>query len=100
MLYRLFTALSCEPNELFADYYNAKLSPAQIHLARYRELDEHGRELVDACTEIEYRRCTDGLTAVAARSFSRDPSQHTLRLKRREGAGSILDQPDDRKDKL
>ncbi len=100
VLYRLFTALSCEPNELFADYYNAKLSPAQIHLARYRELDEHGRELVDACTEIEYRRCTNGLTAVAARSFSRDPSQHTLRLKRRDGAGSILDQPDDRKDKL
>ncbi len=103
VLYRLFTALSCEPNELFSDYYNIKLSPAQLHMMKYRELDEHGRELVDACTEIEHRRCQDGLTMVAARSFGRDACsadrQKRLRLKKRQGAGSILDQPDYREDK-
>jgi len=102
VLYRLFTALSCEPNELFSDYYNIKLSPAQLHMMKYRELDEHGRELVDACTEIEHRRCQDGLTVVAARSFGMDAAadrQKRLRLKKRQGAGSILDQPDYREDK-
>lgn len=94
VLYRLFSALSCEPNELFSDYYNVKLSPAQLHLMKYRELDEHGRELVDACTEIEHRRCCDGLTTVAARSFGRNEVPEKIRLKKRKGAGSILDQPD------
>ena len=98
VLYRLFTALSCEPNELFSDYYNARLSPAQLHLAKYRELDDHGRELVDACTEIEHSRCTQGLTAVAARSFSKENSRHELRLTKREGAPSIFDQPDHKED--
>lgn len=100
VMYRLFTALSCEPNELFADYYHARLTPVQVHLAKYRELDEHGRELVDACTEIEYCRCTNGLTAVAARSFSNQPARHELRLRKRPGTGSLLDLPDERKDKL
>ncbi len=94
VLYRLFSALSCEPNELFSDYYNVKLSPAQLHIMKYRELDEHGRELVDACTEIEHRRCFDGLTTVAARSFGRNETPEKIRLKKRKGAGSILDQPD------
>ncbi len=100
VLYRLFTALSCEPNELFSDFYNAKLSPEQLHLAKYRELDEHGRELVNACTEIEFRRCTDGLTAVAARSFTRKTAQPQLRLSKREGAGSIHDLPGNRGDDI
>lgn len=97
VLYRLFTALSCEPNELFADYYNAKLSPLQLHIMKYRELDEHGRELVDACTEIEHRRCQDGLTSVAARSLGRKAAPEKLRLKKR-GSGSLLDQPDFKED--
>lgn len=104
VLYRLFTALSCEPNELFSDYYNIRLSPAQLHMMKYRELDEHGRELVDACTEIEHRRCQDGLTVVAARSFVSDSHipderRQRIRLKKRQGAGSILDQPDYKEDK-
>lgn len=99
ILYRLFTALSCEPNEIFADYYNSELTPSQIHLARYEALDEHGKELVDACTEIEYIRCTEGLTSVAARSFKKSYGG-TIRLKKRDGAGSIFTLPDDRKDKL
>ena len=39
VLYRLFTALSCEPNELFADYYNTRLSPVRLHMMKYQELD-------------------------------------------------------------
>lgn len=100
VLYRLFTALCCEPNELFADFYNAQLSPERLHMEKYRELDEHGRELVDACTDIEYRRCTNGLTAVAARSFTKRSSAPELRLNKREGAGSIFDQPDNKGGKL
>ncbi|MCI5667635.1 MAG: helix-turn-helix domain-containing protein [Oscillospiraceae bacterium] len=94
VLYRLFTALSCEPNELFADYYNVRLSPVRLHMMKYQELDEHGRELVDACTEIEHSRCCKGLTAVAARSFGKNKAPEKLRLSKRKGAGSILDKPD------
>lgn len=98
VLYRLFTALSCEPNELFADYYNARLSPARLHMMKYQELDEHGRELVDACTEIEHRRCQDGMTAVAARSFGSRNAPDRLRLTKRNESESILDQPDHKVD--
>ena len=94
MLYRLFEALSCEPNELFADQFNASDAPGQVHLRKYLELDSHGRELVDACTEIEHQRCTEGLTMVAARSFNKEAPPKPIRLRKRPGAGSILDLPD------
>ena len=96
ILYRIFKALDCEPNELFTDYYRAEKNPGRIHLELYRELDEHGRELVDACTAIEHRRCceSDGLTAVAARSFGRNEYPEKIMLKKRRNAGSILDAPD------
>lgn len=97
VLYRLFTALSCEPNELFADYYNARLSPVRLHMMKYQELDEHGRELVDACTEIEHSRCQNGMTRIAARSFgSKAPDR--LKLTKRNDSESILDQPDHKVD--
>ena len=94
VLYRMFTALCCEPNELFADCYDAKLTPAQEHLKKYQELDGHGRELVDACTEIEHRRCCDGLVLIAARRFDGTVLPGKLQLKKRRGAGSVMDLPD------
>lgn len=99
ILFRLFEALECEPNELFKDCCRINQSAARLHLEKYLELDAHGKELVDACTEIEHRRCfgevgDDGLTAVAARSFGRNEKPAKLRLKKRENAGSILDAPD------
>lgn len=94
VLYRLFEALSCEPNELFADQFDASSAPGQVHLKKYLELDSHGRELVDACTEIEHQRCTEGLTMVAARSFNKEAPPQPIRLRKRPGAGSILNLPD------
>lgn len=94
VLYKLFEALECEPNELFADQFDASTAPGQVHLRKYLELDAHGRELVDACTEIEYQRCAEGLTMVAARSFNKETPPRPMRLRKREGAGSILDLPD------
>lgn len=94
VLYKLFAALSCEPNELFVDQFDASNTPGQVHLRKYLELDAHGRELVDACTEIEYQRCAEGLTMVAARSFNKEAPPQPIRLKKRPGAGNILDLPD------
>lgn len=93
VLYGLFRELSCEPNELFSDCYDTADSKEADHLKMYRELDSHGRELVDACTEIEYRRCTesDGLVLIAARKGG---APRLLKLKKRDGAGSILDEKD------
>ncbi len=94
VLYRLFAALNCEPNDLFADCYDPKRSASYLHLEMYRELDLHGRELVDACTEIEYRRCCGESTTVAARSFGKEKGAVRLRVVKRKNSGSILDEPD------
>lgn len=90
ILYRLFDALSAEPNELFADCYSVQ-TPARAHMEKYLALDEHGRKLVDACTEIEYTRCTEGEEVVYA--AARGGSGGRVKLKKRPGAGSILDMP-------
>ncbi len=91
-LYRLFDALGCEPNELFEDCY-ADISDESEHLEKYRALDSHGKELVDACTEIEYRRCTEESSGVliAARNGGHP---RTIELKRRKGSPSLFDKPD------
>ena len=96
ILIKMFQVLDCEPNELFLDLFTPSENPGQIHLNKYRELDDHGRELVDACTEIELRRCERerSLTAVAARSFGKNETPQKLELIKREGAGSLLDEPD------
>lgn len=94
VLYKLFSALNCEPNEIFADQFDTSKAPGQIHLKKYLELDEHGRELVDACTEIEHQRCTESQVMVAARSFSKEAPPMPMSLKKRPGGGSVLDLPD------
>lgn len=92
-LYRLFDALQCEPNELFADCYEDGSGESE-HLEKYRALDSYGRELVDACTDIEYRRCTaeqGDMVLIAARNGG---APRVIEMKKRKGAGSILDKPD------
>ncbi len=92
-LYRMFDALKCEPNELFADCYE-NTSGESEHLEKYRALDSYGRELVDACTDIEYRRCTEesGMDTImiAARNGG---EPRAIKVKKRKGV-SILDKPD------
>lgn len=90
VLYRLFTALCAEPNELFADFFDEG-AEEYSHMRKYRALDETGRQIVDMCTETEYRRCTGGagdIVLVAARG---NGAPHYEELKKREGAGSIFD---------
>ncbi|MGN0687205.1 MAG: helix-turn-helix domain-containing protein [Oscillospiraceae bacterium] len=90
VLYRLFDALDCQPNELFADCYTDN-SPESELLKKYRALDSYGRELVETCAELEYRRCTDsGSVLIAARAGS---SPRRVAMKKRRGA-SVLDLPD------
>ena len=89
-VYRLFDALRAEPNELFSDCYSAQ-SPAREHMEMYLALDEHGRSLVDVCTQMEYRRCTKSEEVVYA--AARGGSGGRIKLKKRAGAGSILDRP-------
>lgn len=91
VLYRLFSVLGAEPNDIFRDCYTRGASPVSAHLEKYRELDTHGRELVDACTEIELRRCAEGKVLAAARGGG---SPRVIEMKKRPGAGSILDEPD------
>ena len=94
-LYRIFAALQCEPNELFADCYE-NTSGESGHIEKYRALDSYGRELVDACTDIEYRRCTEQRDSgsdtifIAARNGG---VPRAIQLKKRKGV-SIHDKPD------
>ncbi len=59
VLYELFRVLRVEQNYLFQDVAPAvpEISVAEKELLkRYRRLDEHGKELIDAILDIESRR--------------------------------------------
>lgn len=93
VLLRMFGALECTPNELFG--LEELLSDEEYaHLSKYKALDDHGRTLVDACTNIEIERvfaeedCVE--VAIAAR---KGRGADCGKLKRRRGK-SILDMPD------
>lgn len=92
-LYRIFDALQCEPNELFADCYE-NTSGESEHIEKYRALDSYGRELVDACTDIEYRRCTEERSSDVILIAARNGGEpRAIQLKKRRGV-SIHDKPD------
>ena len=90
VLYGLFGALGCTPNELFGKeipYSEEELT----HIQKYKMLDDYGREQVDACTRIELERCENGnITALAAR---KGRESQKIILKKRKGR-SIWDAPD------
>ncbi|MBE6902933.1 MAG: helix-turn-helix transcriptional regulator [Ruminococcaceae bacterium] len=90
VLYKLFDVLHCQPNELFADCYT-DLSPESELIEKYRALDDYGRELVQTCADIEYRRCTETVTMIAARGGT---APKRIVMRKRKGAGSVLDLPD------
>lgn len=98
VLYRMFSALCCEPNDLFADFFDSGADSG--FMRRYGALDAQGRQRVDEVLAQEYARCSshaqDGADAddsllIAARG---NGAPHTIRMKKREDAGSIFDAPD------
>lgn len=91
VLYRLFDVLKCEPNELFADCYSDN-TPEKELVEKFRALDSYGRELVQTCADIEYRRCCEGTVTVIAARAGTAPKR--IVMKKRKGAGSVLDLPD------
>lgn len=94
VLGRLFGALGCTPNELFGA--ESLLSDEEYaHLNKYRALDAHGKELINACVEIELGRIAeanddDAYIAVAARKGS---GKSRVKLKKRRGK-SLGELPD------
>lgn len=92
VMYRLFRALNCEPNELFIDYYTEKDEVGE-HLRKYRELDDHGKELVNACTDIEHRRCTELESSVMIAARGGTVGKKMV-LKKRNGCMTLMEQPD------
>lgn len=64
LLYKLFEALECDANYLYQDEmsaltYKTKPTPEEFEIIKkYRELDDHGREMVDIVLLKEYDRCT------------------------------------------
>ncbi len=94
VLYRLFDALKCKPNELFAGSFDE--SKEEELLRKYLALDGYGKELVNACADIEYRRCcgepAEERTVLVAARGRGEPKP--VVMKKRRGAGSIFDEPD------
>lgn len=63
LLYDLFDILHCDANYLFQDEmrdlkYKDKSTPEEFEniIKKYRDLDDHGREMVDFTLEKEYER--------------------------------------------
>lgn len=83
VLYRMFSALCAQPNELFRDFFEER-EDERVHIEKYRALDEAGKRAVDDCTEAEYRRCTaqrEGMLFIAARG---NGAPHYEPLKKKE----------------
>lgn len=64
LLYDLFDILHCDANYLFQDetraLYKNEATPEEFEniIKKYRDLDDHGREMVDFTLEKEYERST------------------------------------------
>ncbi len=63
ILYRVFDVLKCDANYLFQDEMQElrddSFSITEVEtIKKYRTLDEHGIEVVNAVLEIEYLRCS------------------------------------------
>lgn len=99
ILYRLFEALKCEPNDLFEGLYESTVPKRdREHIERYGRLDEAGKNRVDVCTELELERCQrispvesdcgEREVLMAARG---NGAPHSVKMKKSNS--SIFDQP-------
>ena len=65
LLYDLFDILHCDANYLFQDetkeLYKDKATPSEFEniIKKYRDLDDHGKEMVDFTLQKEWERTTD-----------------------------------------
>lgn len=65
IMYKMFDALHVDANYLFQDVVNIPVHKNDVtlsefdHIKRYRDLDEHGRDMVDTVLEKEYSRCAE-----------------------------------------
>lgn len=61
ILYKIIEALGCDANYLFQDDIIVEPKTLsyreELHIDKYRQLDEHGKKLVDIVADIEYDRC-------------------------------------------
>ena len=65
LLYDLFDILHCDANYLFQDetkeLYKDKATPSEFEniIKKYRDLDDHGKEMVDFTLQKEWERSVD-----------------------------------------
>lgn len=65
LLYDLFDILHCDANYLFQgetkELYKDKATPSEFEniIKKYRDLDDHGKEMVDFTLQKEWERSTD-----------------------------------------
>lgn len=63
IMYKLFDALQVDANYLFQDVVNVPKKMNDVtfaefeHIKKYRDLDDHGKEIVDIILEKEHERC-------------------------------------------
>lgn len=65
IMYKMFDALHVDANYLFQDVVNIPVHKNDVtlsefnHIKKYRDLDEHGRDMVDTVLEKEHSRCAE-----------------------------------------
>lgn len=79
--------LDMSPNYLIGSTSSLSVSPTEIEMIKkYRELDAHGKEMVDFVLEKEYARCENAASAylmpVAAHNDHADDPEELERIKR------------------
>jgi transcriptional regulator with XRE-family HTH domain len=72
ILFKIMAALNCDANYLFQDSIdmpsmNDKVSaPEYKIIEKYRDLDDHGKDMVDVVLEKEYDRCHSAASKTTA----------------------------------
>lgn len=65
ILFKIIESLNCDANYIFQDSVKIKTQQNDVtlaeyeHIKKYRDLDEHGKEMVDFTLEKEYERSVE-----------------------------------------
>lgn len=68
VMYKLFNALKVDANYLFQDVTDISENTNNVTISefkrikKYRQLDSHGKLIIDLLLEEEYRRCTENIS--------------------------------------
>lgn len=84
IMFKIFEFFDVSPNYMFQDEINIKVEEYSITekelLRKYRELDAHGRALVENILDMEYNRCASQTNTIELNLAASDGAATTIKI--------------------